>query len=413
MEDIAPELLKAVQAAFNLNMANESIAKKKAKIDSGEASYADAEEYAYDVGHALAEAMKECVSSDVLPDGRMYYNIAQKLLQPVLENNYNAMCDVVEKVQAHLNEEAGIGIKPIIPPLNQDRIDGLIKNASDAEHYDDVAKSVSDGTTNFTQNVIDESIAANADFHYQAGMEPKIVRTAAGGDSCDMCLELQGVYSYPVDKSLYMRHKECRCIVEYVPKDGKRQNVHSRQWKTDPELIEARKKVGLEEKRDDEKLINDAINSQMELLKKYGSETNLYINGSFDELNNWDNFKKITEKNGKDILVEMSKNPNEWENIIKMQSEDTFKPLVDKLLSVADDKELKALNTWSASTYSLINRYMRYGIDSGEIAENAAKNIKSVLDKVTTDEVIIVHRGTGTKHMLKILSETGVKTRMC
>ena len=71
------------------------------------------------------------------------------------------------------------------------------------------------------------------------------------------------------------------------------------------------------------------------------------------------------------------------------------------MLDVATDPELAALNLWTGETYGLINRYMRYGLTGGEIADNAAVLIESVLNKVTTPEEIIVHRGTGTKHIFE------------
>ena len=43
------------------------------------------------------------------------------------------------------------------------------------------------------------------------------------------------------------RHEYCRCTVEYAPGDGRRQNVHTKQWKTATERdkIEQRKLVGV------------------------------------------------------------------------------------------------------------------------------------------------------------------------
>lgn len=61
-------------------------------------------------------------SSSVLPDGKMYYNIAKSILNPTMENNYNLITNVTNQIQTSLNSAAGIGIKPITPKLNQDRI---------------------------------------------------------------------------------------------------------------------------------------------------------------------------------------------------------------------------------------------------------------------------------------------------
>ena len=147
--------------------------------------------------------------------------------------------------------------------------------------------------------------------------------------------------------------------------------------------------------------INESINEQIELLKKYGNETNILFNGSHEELTKWGELKKITNKSGTELLYEMSKSADNWEAILNMQSENILELFVDQLIDVATDEELSALNLWSGETYANINRYMRFGINVDDISKNAAKKIESVLDKITTNEEIIVHRGTGTKHIFE------------
>lgn len=147
--------------------------------------------------------------------------------------------------------------------------------------------------------------------------------------------------------------------------------------------------------------MKQSINEQIELLKKYGNEANILFNGSSDELIKWSELKKITNKSGTELLTEMSKSSYNWETILNMQSEDTFKTFINQLLDVATDEELSALNLWSGETYANINRYMRYGINVDDISKNAAKKIEDVLDKIYTNEEIIVHRGTGTNHMFE------------
>ncbi|MBO4861480.1 MAG: hypothetical protein J5535_01100, partial [Firmicutes bacterium] len=73
----------------------------------------------------------------------------------------------------------------------------------------------------------------NADFHYKTGLSPKIVRTAEA-KCCDWCASLEGEYDYPLeDTEVYRRHDNCRCIVEYKPGDGRKQDVHTKQWEND------------------------------------------------------------------------------------------------------------------------------------------------------------------------------------
>lgn len=159
-----------------------------------------------------------------------------------------------------------------------------------------------------------------------------------------------------------------------------------------------------QKKADKQKI--SAQKGQMELLKKYGSLTNIMLSGTVDDMAEWDRYQKITGKTEKELLSELSKNANNWESILGMQSDNTMKPFIDQLLGIATDDELSALKLWSGETYANINRYMRYGINVDDISKNAAKSIENVLNRISTTEDIIVHRGTGTKHIFeKITSD--------
>lgn len=251
MEDVTPSLLKKIQEEFQEGFdKSKLIVGLYAKVRDGTATYSEANDFAIEVGNILAEAYKNNLSSDVLPDGKMYYNIAQRILNPTMKNNYDLITDLTDQVQQLLNEAANIGIKPITPELNQDRIDGIINRIASADNYDDVAWLLNEPIKNFSQSVVDDSIRANSEFHAKAGLEPKIVRKIAGS-CCEWCRALAGTYTYPdVPKDVYRRHQRCRCTVDYHPGDGKVQNVHSKLWRSEEERdkIEARKGVGTKTK---------------------------------------------------------------------------------------------------------------------------------------------------------------------
>lgn len=246
IEDVTPELLKKIQADFQIMFDKSSvITALYEKVRDGTADYVDANAFAVEVGEILSKAYSNNLSSDVLPDGKMYYNIAQRILNPTMKKNYEVITDVTSQVQKSLNDAAHIGIKPITPKLNQDRIDGIINRVSSTDCFDDVAWMLDEPIKNFSQSVVDDSIQCNAEFHARSGMQPKIVRKLMGG-CCEWCREVAGTYTYPdVPIDVYRRHQRCRCTVEYNPRDGKVQNVHSKQWRTEEERdkIEARKQV--------------------------------------------------------------------------------------------------------------------------------------------------------------------------
>lgn len=250
MEDIAPALLELLRKRFSeLVAVNPKIRALYKRIQEGNATYADAEEYAWLVGNALSQAFGENISSAVLPDGRMYYNIADRVLRPMLEEDHGMIADAAVLVQTALNEKAGIGIKAQTVAVNTDRIQGILDKVSDAPAFDDVAWVLDAPVKNFSQAVVDDTIRANVSFQGQAGLRPKIIRKSER-KCCDWCANLAGEYDYPdVPDDVYRRHENCRCTVLYDPANGKRrrQDVHTKRW-TDEEnygKVEERKRAGL------------------------------------------------------------------------------------------------------------------------------------------------------------------------
>lgn len=99
---------------------------------------------------------------------------------------------------------------------------------------------------NLLKDIVTDSIEKNSKFQYDSGMKPKVVRRSSG-NCCEWCDKIAGTYYYPdVPRDVYRRHNNCNCTVEYYPGDGKKQNVWSEKWSEDKEVLEKRKKVGLE-----------------------------------------------------------------------------------------------------------------------------------------------------------------------
>ena len=248
VEDITPALLEAVTEEFRKSYnASSKIQSLLKKVKDKTATYAEAQEYAIEVSRLIGHAYEKHVSSAVLPDGRMYYNIAARLIPANLDENYRLVLEYAVSVQKALNEKAGIGMKPQTPELNRDRVDGIVDYVSNAEQYDQIADKLPAIFENFSQNVVDETIKKNAEFQWKAGLDPKIIRKAER-KCCQWCSNLAGVYHYPdVPDDVYRRHGNCRCQVEYDPGDGRRQNVHTKRLTTPGEhdILEERKRTRL------------------------------------------------------------------------------------------------------------------------------------------------------------------------
>lgn len=248
VEDIVPSLLKKIKSEFEgARLDSEVLKKLLSKLDHSKASYLDANQYAIEIGEILSKALGASLTNETLPDGKMYYNIAQRVLTDVLERNYELVSDYTEQVQKNLNSEAKIGLTAQVPELNQDRIDGLVNRLASEESFDDVKWLLVGPIVIFSQSIVDDSIRKNAEFHHKAGLSPKIVRRVVG-HPCKWCKSLEGSYNYPeVPKDIYRRHGNCRCTVDYHPGNGKKQNVHTKKWTDEKqELVRKRSRIGIE-----------------------------------------------------------------------------------------------------------------------------------------------------------------------
>lgn len=248
VEDIVPSLLKKIKSEFEgARLDSEILKDLLSKLHHSKASYLDANQYAIEIGEILSEALGASLTNETLPDGKMYYNIAQRVLTDVLGRNYELVSDYTEQVQKNLNSEAKIGLAAQVPELNQDRIDGLVNRLASEESFDDVKWLLVDPIVIFSQSIVDDSIRKNAEFHHKVGLSPKIVRRVVG-HPCKWCKSLEGSYNYPeVPKDIYRRHGNCRCTVDYHPGNGKKQNVHTKRWAESQKSakIEVLKGVGL------------------------------------------------------------------------------------------------------------------------------------------------------------------------
>lgn len=242
MDDIAPHLLERIQKEFeSLYRRNKKIQQLLEIINSGKGTYEEANEYAIEVGEILAKCYADSITEEILPDGKMYYNIAKRTIEPTMQNNFDLISNVSVSAQEALNQKANIGLAVEYPEINQYKIDSII-NKLTSDQFNKVAFILKEPVVHFSQSIVDDTIKANAEMHSKSGLHPKITRKVRGG-CCKWCMNLAGTYAYPDDvpDDVYRRHDHCRCEVLYDPGEGKQvQNVHTKSWENQEEDIQRR-----------------------------------------------------------------------------------------------------------------------------------------------------------------------------
>ncbi len=212
----------------------------ESKLARHTATYADAEDYARAISRILTDAFREYLP-EALTDGKLYRAAAEVLVQQPMIQAGKDVGKVAAMIQESLNGEAGIGIKAITPELNQDQIDGIITGICNAESFGSHAEQFMDQVENFLEGHVDDFVRENADFQYEAGLDPKVIRTAAG-KCCKWCSNLTGTYKYEDVKDrgndVWRRHLNCHCNIDFVPGrlSGKRKRKPDKnQWTREDE----------------------------------------------------------------------------------------------------------------------------------------------------------------------------------
>lgn len=231
MIDLVPELLEQIENMFFSEIRNnQKIKELRILIDSKNATYEDANEYAIEIGKALSKSLTKHLTVATLPDGKMYFNVADRILNKTLRRNFDLVASYTKLVQDFVNESMGLSMSSITPNVNTQRVKSLVDKISNAIDFEEVSWVLDEPIINFTHQVVNDSLEANANFQNKLGLRPVIKRTLVGG-ACDWCVSLAGTYTYPdVPDDVYKRHDRCRCTVEYIKSDIRKQDVWTKSW---------------------------------------------------------------------------------------------------------------------------------------------------------------------------------------
>lgn len=388
VKDIVPELFEKIDKTFKLKAKESKIIKDKLKVlKNKKANYKDANEFAVEVGKILADIFQDKIKTGDLPDGKMYYNIAKRLIEPNMVRNHDLVSEYSKKVQSILNKQAKISIQAQKADLNQDRIDKIVEKISSYDSYEDGKWLLNDPIINFTQAVVDETVRKNADLHAKAGLSPKIERYT-NGKCCDWCDKLAGIYNYEDVKDtgneVFRRHRHCDCLVIYDPKNGKnKQIVHS--GAKHKALDEKRDRIDLANKIVDNKLSNIARSKAMEL-----------------------GYNPLPDEK---VVNTLRKDAEKW---IQTLSDDEIKAIRKYTYNGKDEDGLKLFEKINGF---LDGRYKPKDINEKEIILRNAVNIENGLLKNKLKHDIIVYRkdyypklleGSNKKFLSTSISKKGV-----
>lgn len=240
MEDVAPKLYSQIRNLFDKDVdADPQLRRVENRIRDGTATQKDVLLYSQRLGKHASEACKAVLVPENLPDGKLYYNIGERTVKRLIQENEAEIISCASKQNAAMNKAAGVGLKAKKP--KRDRAESLVSAmCNDDADAEVVARLLGEPMVTVHATVVDDFIQANAEVAYKAGLEPMIIREYDGvgihdgKDACQWCLSRAGRWTYgeAYDNGVFERHTGCGCTTTYVYGDFSQDVWSKAQWET-------------------------------------------------------------------------------------------------------------------------------------------------------------------------------------
>lgn len=274
--DVVPALQEEISRSFQNGLIRDRRALQVSKrIRDGTATLTDAHTYAESLGENLSKALVKTLTPEKLPNGTLYYNIAQRTVIPALKKNYDMVNEVSSNIQEISDKKTGIGLKTIRADFPESKVRGLIdKMTEDEIDFEDVVKWLKEPIINNSEAFADDFVRANAKFRNDVGLKATITRTVAPG-CCPWCEEKAGTYDYDnAPDDIYQRHEYCRCTVTYQSRRISQDVWSKRTWESSQEEIDRRKSIGQQAVKTSQERINEIRQLQRDdVISDFASRT--------------------------------------------------------------------------------------------------------------------------------------------
>lgn len=126
-KDIVPELLDQILMEYERQIEdNRFIQSFLKRLEKETAKDSEVSLYGNELGDCAAKAFLKYITPKNLPDGKLYWNIAERVITSLLTDVYNRVNEAADSVQKVNDERDGIHIKPQHAPFPEGRIRDLV-----------------------------------------------------------------------------------------------------------------------------------------------------------------------------------------------------------------------------------------------------------------------------------------------
>lgn len=244
MDDVAPKLYDEIQKRYRqMVQSDKKLISIASKIRKGKGTQADLDAITKGLGRHLSDSMREVLVIENLPDGKMYWNIAEKTIKPALENIYYQVNRYASMEQRMADVEHGVNLAVQAGQDPSYHIRKVMQYATNSVNEGELDNALNDPVKTAANKFLDDFKHRNAEIREKAGVPQIVVREYDGvglhSGACDWCLERAGVWSYEEakDNGVFERHDGCGCTIDIGYGDGyveEQTDWHHNEWsKTD------------------------------------------------------------------------------------------------------------------------------------------------------------------------------------
>lgn len=244
MEDVAPELYSEIQKLYTQSVRSDSkIMGIVRKVKEGKGTQSDLRVMSERLGKHASDALKQVLKVDRLPDGKLYWNIAERTIKPTLEQMHSTVNAIasLEKRAEDIQHGIKLALKTGGDPSW--RINEVMNFASNSVTQTELTNALTEPVKTTVLDFLDDFEKVNAKTRAEAGIKQYVIREYDGvglkaGD-CHWCIERAGTWTYQeaIDNGVFERHPGCGCSIEVVYEDGlaeKQTDWEHNTWSTVP-----------------------------------------------------------------------------------------------------------------------------------------------------------------------------------
>ncbi len=137
-EDVVPALWAQIEDTFKNKVKVDPLIKSIArKTEAETATLRDVYTYASELSQTAVNTLIICLSADNLPDGKLYWNIAERTIVPLYRIVHEMIIDLAVEVTKAEDKKQSIGLKPIRTKFNEERIRTIINVIVNESSEDD------------------------------------------------------------------------------------------------------------------------------------------------------------------------------------------------------------------------------------------------------------------------------------